>query len=180
MRGDREVVLVRHAKALSRSDWDGPDRQRPLSRKGQAQARGVADALSAGPPIGCVVSSPAVRCTETVRPLAEAAGTRLTEDAALGEASAVGTTDAGDPWVLAAWLAGSALGAIDRAAANVGPGVRVVAATHGDVLPALLACLAGRDGVRVPDVHTPKGGWWVLKIGGGCLYAATAFEPRTA
>ena len=64
------LVFLRHAKAVSRSDWAGPDKQRPLNRKGQRAAELLIAPLDA---LGVtrVISSDAARCTETVRPFAE-------------------------------------------------------------------------------------------------------------
>ena len=57
----------------SRSAWDGPDEQRPLSKAGRRQAAALAKLLG-DEPIGRIVSSPYVRCRETVAPLAERIG----------------------------------------------------------------------------------------------------------
>ena len=40
------ILLVRHARAGSRKDWDGPDEKRPLSKKGRRQADGRSPGLS--------------------------------------------------------------------------------------------------------------------------------------
>jgi 8-oxo-dGTP diphosphatase len=62
------VVLLRHASAGKRSDWDGDDRLRPLDERGRAQAEALRDVLLARG-VTRVLSSPYVRCTETVAPL---------------------------------------------------------------------------------------------------------------
>ena len=67
------VFLVRHAKAGDRSTWQGDDDGRPLTKAGRRQARALVDVF-AGRPINRIVSSPAVRCVDTVEPLAEARG----------------------------------------------------------------------------------------------------------
>jgi 8-oxo-dGTP diphosphatase len=62
------VVLLRHAWAGHRDDWPGDDRLRPLDERGVAQAvvlRGILVAHG----VKHVVSSPYVRCTQTVAPL---------------------------------------------------------------------------------------------------------------
>jgi 8-oxo-dGTP diphosphatase len=65
------LLLVRHASAGDRDDWDGDDRARPLDERGRAQAASLVDAL-AGYPIQRILTSPAVRCVETVAPLSAA------------------------------------------------------------------------------------------------------------
>jgi 8-oxo-dGTP diphosphatase len=64
------VYLLRHARAGRRSAWKGDDELRPLSKVGQRQAEGLVDLL-AGAPIDQILSSPYVRCVESVEPLAD-------------------------------------------------------------------------------------------------------------
>ena len=58
------LYLIRHAHAGNKRNWSGPDEERPLSAKGQAQAEGIAGEFG---DVGVkrVISSPAVRCRET-------------------------------------------------------------------------------------------------------------------
>lgn len=67
------IIALRHAKAMSRSDWNGPDAQRPLTERGQKQAKALSGALQAFG-IRRIVSSDAVRCVQTVGPLSQALG----------------------------------------------------------------------------------------------------------
>jgi 8-oxo-dGTP pyrophosphatase MutT (NUDIX family)/phosphohistidine phosphatase SixA len=70
------VYLVRHAKAGSRHLWQRPDEERPINRRGRGQARrlvGLFDRLD----VARIVSSPFVRCVQTVEPLATARGLPL-------------------------------------------------------------------------------------------------------
>lgn len=77
-------VLVRHASAGDRRDWDGDDRLRPLDKRGRRQAEALVELLL---PLGVrrVVSSPYVRCVETVEPLAAALGVAVELDVRLAE-----------------------------------------------------------------------------------------------
>ena len=63
------ILLVRHAVAASRSKWDGDDRLRPLTKRGQRQALDLVSQLSEQP-VHRVLSSPYLRCVDTVAPLA--------------------------------------------------------------------------------------------------------------
>ena len=63
------LLLVRHARAGERSEWQGDDRERPLDRTGIAQAQELV-ALLESLPVTAVYSSPYRRCVETVEPLA--------------------------------------------------------------------------------------------------------------
>jgi len=167
------IELVRHAEALSRDGWrDRPDWDRPLSEVGRAQAEALARAILDGGPIDGCHASPTVRCLQTLEPLAAAAGQRIVGEEALGEAATVPSTDRGNAWVASAWLGGRALSFVDRVTA-ARPGRRIVVCSHGDVVPALLAVLAGRDGLALPDVRLDKGGWISLRFDGGrCVDAA--------
>lgn len=62
------VVLLRHASAGHRDDWEGDDLLRPLDEKGWKQARKLARELRR---LGVTraLSSPYVRCVQTLEPL---------------------------------------------------------------------------------------------------------------
>jgi phosphohistidine phosphatase SixA len=85
-------VLLRHASAGDRDHWDGPDHLRPLDKRGRRQAAELVELLR---PFGLrrVVSSPYVRCVETVEPLAAALGVPLEQDDRLAEGAASGAHD---------------------------------------------------------------------------------------
>lgn len=63
------VVIIRHARAIPRPDWIGDDSLRPLDAIGADQAAKLIDPLNALGVTACL-SSPAVRCVDTVRPWA--------------------------------------------------------------------------------------------------------------
>jgi len=65
------IILLRHAKALKRTEWSGDDGDRPLEHKGQLQAKRLLPIyLSYG--VKEVHTSDALRCTETVEPMTRA------------------------------------------------------------------------------------------------------------
>jgi phosphohistidine phosphatase SixA len=134
------VLLVRHAKAGNRETWDGPDDLRPLTAKGEAQADALVDLLAPFDVVR-VLSSPYLRCSQTVAPLAAARGLVVepADDLAEGHGAA-----------------GRAL--VRSLLAKPGD---AVLCTHGDVVEEVLDDL---------DVHrdgwTRKGATWVLEEGG--------------
>ena len=69
--GTTALVLLRHAKAIKREDWDGDDGDRPLANIGQIQAKRL---LSKYLPYAIkeVHSSDAMRCIETIEPMTRA------------------------------------------------------------------------------------------------------------
>jgi hydrolase, NUDIX family len=86
------LVLVRHAKAVSRATWGygiNSEITRPLVMgRGQAQTRDVAALLSAYG-VGELVSSPWRRCVDTLAPYAHGCGLDLRSDEAFTEVSAL-------------------------------------------------------------------------------------------
>jgi 8-oxo-dGTP diphosphatase len=110
------VLLVRHAKAGDRERWTADDRLRPLDERGRRQARAMVAPL-AGYGVTRLVSSPYVRCVQTLEPLSAHLGMPVDHDAAIGE---------GMPVEKARTLI-----------ARLGPGP-VVLCTHGDVVEALV------------------------------------------
>lgn len=88
----RSLVLVRHAKAVSRATWGygiNSEITRPLVMgRGRAQARDVAALLSAYG-VGELVSSPWKRCVDTLAPYAHGCGLDLRGDEAFTEVSAL-------------------------------------------------------------------------------------------
>ena len=78
------LLLVRHAWAGDRTEWQLDDRLRPLDERGRRQAAALVEALD-GFPVTAIYSSPAVRCTETVGPLARARSLAIVEREELSE-----------------------------------------------------------------------------------------------
>ena len=73
LRAQAPIYLVRHAKAGKRQLWTGPDEERPLTRRGKKQASRLVERFR-GLELARVVSSPFVRCVQTVEPLARSRG----------------------------------------------------------------------------------------------------------
>jgi 8-oxo-(d)GTP phosphatase len=161
------LLVVRHAKAGSRSDWEGDDHLRPLSSAGRKQAELIAELLPLYGP-DRVVSAPQVRCRDTVAPLADALGLPIADEPLLSEPSF-----ADDP--------SSTLSRVRELAAE--PGVTVMC-SQGGVIPDVIAGFV-RDAalpvdVNVDDVPSKKGSTWVLGLRDGALVSADYLErPAT-
>lgn len=67
------LLLVRHAKAMLRKHWSGKDQARRLDGRGRRQAAELIPAFEAFG-VERLVSSPAMRCAETLAPYADYAG----------------------------------------------------------------------------------------------------------
>ena len=149
------AYLVRHAKAGDRNAWSGDDRDRPLSKSGRRQAKALVPLLSTRP-IERVLSSPALRCVQTVRPIADERGLPIERRDELFE---------GAP------LAGL-VGVIDD------PGsVPTILSAHGDLIPAAVEHYE-RRGARIgADRGWKKGSVWVLEREAGLIVRATYVSP---
>lgn len=170
------VELIRHAHAGKRGDWSGADRRRPLDGRGRQQAQQLAVDLDDGLPVAAIVSSPFTRCVMTVEPLAERLRMSVETDVTLEELDEVPITEGGTAWVNAAWLGGRALDLLERRV----PGAddrRLILCSHGDVIPALLATLVGRDSLPLRDVRCPKAGRYRMHFEGSRCVAADAVRP---
>ena len=79
------LILLRHAKAMKRSDFKGSDdAERPLSGFGRTQAKALVPLLQAYGP-EAVYTSDATRCRETVRRFAKSIDADVVEEPALSE-----------------------------------------------------------------------------------------------
>jgi 8-oxo-(d)GTP phosphatase len=78
------LLLVRHASAGSRGDWDADDRLRPLDERGTRQAARLVECLS-DLPVERILTSPYARCVQTVEPFAAARGVQPELRSELGE-----------------------------------------------------------------------------------------------
>jgi 8-oxo-(d)GTP phosphatase len=144
------LVLVRHGRAGSRSEWDGPDDLRPLDDKGRRQAQRLAEVLPVFAPVE-VFSARRTRCEETVAPLGERLGLPVQRLAELGEEEFAADPQAG-------------LAVVERLLTpRPEPGVAVVCSQGGAIPSALLGLGVRWEGVsgrRYPPAA--KGSVWVL------------------
>lgn len=130
--------MVRHARAGDREDWKGDDRLRPLDDRGRVQADLLPQQLPVAE-ISRVLSSPYVRCMQTVEPLARVVGTEVEPDHGLVEGRS-----------LRSFL--DLLAALPQGSAVCG---------HGDMIGNLVLHLSER-GVVTHELRWPKGSTWIL------------------
>lgn len=150
-----ELYLVRHAKAGERRLWQADDRDRPLSKKGWKQSEAVGKRLERVKP-SVLLSSPYVRCIQTLEPLGRRLQRPITIEPRLTEDEPVGP----------------ALELLVEA-----PGGAVLC-SHGDIIPAAIQALrASGTEVRSP-VDWRKASVWVLKRNKrGTIVTATVWPP---
>ena len=85
------LLVVRHARAGHRSEWEGDDRLRPLDEKGRRQAAGL-PSLLARFEIARIASGSYLRCMQTVEPLSQQRGLPIEERRELDEGASLEET----------------------------------------------------------------------------------------
>lgn len=128
------IIIARHGKAMSPSLWEGNDRTRPLLPKGIDQAERLAPAIAAYGPVK-VVSSTAVRCLNTVGPVARLLGLSIRESVGISQdAYEDGTSRAAKQ--------------IAKRLARREP---VLLCSHGPVIPELVQGIVEASGAEVTE-----------------------------
>jgi 8-oxo-dGTP pyrophosphatase MutT (NUDIX family)/phosphohistidine phosphatase SixA len=165
------IILVRHASAGHKGEWAGEDLRRPLDAEGALDALLLADLLACFAPRARVISSPALRCTESVRPYADRFG---------------GSVEAKAVLIVPHRAPESFLDRTDRANTLrhlfrnlVAVGQPVVACLHRENLPLALAAACSVLGAPTPadlDLSLPKGAFLVLHVAAGTLVALERYE----
>ena len=135
-------LLVRHADAGVRSEWRGSDEWRGLTDVGHGQARAIVRMIG-DLPVERILSSPSLRCRQTVVPLALARELDV------------------EPY----WQLGVSAAAEDLVALLVDPAIEsAVVCTHRETLQALFEHLAGTYGMVTEAVEPmEKAAVWVLR-----------------
>jgi 8-oxo-dGTP diphosphatase len=175
------LILLRHAKAQSKSGWRRPDAARPLDDSGRSDAKALADLLACFATRPRLISSTAVRCTDTLRPLSELVGEPVRAEPSLyvhRDPSPAGVTDpaadfaallreviaAGEPTVVCAHRENLPL--LQEAALTALTG-HTVGSTGGGTGDGAGDDAPGDAIARLPrewDQTLPTSGFWVLNV----------------
>jgi 8-oxo-(d)GTP phosphatase len=172
------LILLRHASAGQRTAHPDDDARRPLDAEGAIDARLLAGLLACFASRARVLSSPALRCVETVQPFAAEFGGSVEAEPALAvprrtSEFPAGRTSVADP-----------LAPLVRDL--VAAGRAAVVCLHRENLPQALAAACAALGApsAVPeDPVLPKGSFWVVHAASGALAALERYdlrEPRDA
>ncbi len=147
--------LVRHGAAGDRGSWVGDDRDRPLSARGERQALALASELGTRP-LDRILSSPYLRCRQTIEPLSDKTGVVIEEVEALAEGTGIKTVRQ-----LCLDLIGS----------------EAVLCSHGDVIPSLLQWMVDEGMTLKSAFDCKKGSTWVVEVKSGKFRRARYQEP---
>lgn len=149
------LYLMRHATAGNRFKWDGDDRARPLTKKGKKQALALTERLE-NANIERIVSSPADRSIQSVKPLAKAIGAKVEVSEALAEG----------PDIDAAYnLIHDLVGA------------NSVICSHGDVIPAVINRMMWAGLHLDSRFYCSKGSVWQVEIDNGKFTTGHYWPP---
>ncbi len=166
------LILLRHASAGQKEGWPEGDDSRPLDAMGATDALMLARLLACFAPRARVLSSPALRCTESVQPYAESFGGTVEAEPALALSGRPGDlpssrTSGGDPLA-------------DLVRALVRAARPAVLCLHRENLRKALAAACSALGASPPghpDASLPKGGFWVVHMSAGEMAALERYEP---
>ena len=156
------LFLVRHAKAGKRSKGledpanDNDDRKRPLDDKGFLQAAAIADRLADFAPT-LLLSSPFMRCMQTLKPLGVTLAITVTSDERLAEDNPF------EP----------ILELLESCPDNS------VLCSHGDMIPMVTDALERRGMVVTGMRDSRKASVWVLERQKGIIVRGHAWPPPT-
>jgi len=166
------LILLRHASAGQKENWPTDDESRPLDAKGEVDALALARLLPCFAPSARVLSSPALRCTESVRPYAASFGGTVDAEAALALSGRSGDLSSGT---------NRADALTDLVRGLVAAGRPAVLCLHRENLPkALTAACAALGAPAPPDPPDPplaKGGFWVVHMADGELAGLERYVP---
>ena len=148
------TYLLRHARAGRRSAWKGDDELRPLSKVGRRQAAALLDLL-ADAEIEQIVSSPYVRCVQSVQALSAERDLEIDVVDELREGAPLE----------------DALRLVEKVS-----GHSTVLCTHGDIVEGLLTHFKA-NGVKVGKLRMEKGSVWAFETRNGRVTKATYLPP---
>ena len=142
-------ILLRHAKAVTREEWQGDDDDRPLDSLGQNQANRLL-AIYQVYNIEQIHTSDAVRCYDTVSPIVKGLGIKLEVTGKLGESAYKKDKEK----------------AFDYAKDLIKEDTRILLCSHNPILPKMLNKLTKKSDVDADEGKlSPADGWVIHRNG---------------
>ncbi len=139
------LIMLRHAKALQREEWQGEDEDRPLDILGQQQARRIHSIYQVYG-LEQIHTSDAVRCLDTIAQLARIDGLTPIITSAVSEYTWKKNKDK----------------AIDYAKDLIKNNEQILLCSHNPVLPRMMEKLTKKIDFDYPDNKLLPGEAWVL------------------
>ena len=145
----KPFILLRHAKAITRDEWQGDDDDRPLDSLGQNQAKRLLSIYQVYN-IEQIHTSDAVRCYDTVNPMVKGLGIKLEVTGKLGESAYKKDKEK----------------AFDYAKDLIKEDARILLCSHNPILPKMLNRLTKKSDVDADEGKlSPADGWVIHRSG---------------
>jgi len=141
----KPFILLRHAKAITRDEWQGDDDDRPLDSLGQQQANRLL-AIYQVYNLEQIHTSDAVRCYDTVNPIAKALGIKLEVTGKLSESTYKKDKEK----------------AFDYAKDLIKVDTRILLCSHNPILPKMLNKLTKKSDVDADEGKLSPADGWVI------------------
>ena len=145
----KPFILLRHAKAVTREEWQGDDDDRPLDSLGQNQANRLL-AIYQVYNIEQIHTSDAVRCYDTVNPIVKGLGIKFEVTGKLGESTYKKDKEK----------------AFEYAKDLIKEDARILLCSHNPILPKMLNKLTKKSDVDADEGKlSPADGWVIHRNG---------------
>ena len=145
----KPFILLRHAKAITRDEWQGEDDDRPLSSSGQNQAMRLLSTYQVFN-IDQIHSSDAVRCYDTVKSMAKGLDIKLEVSSKLSENTYKKDKEK----------------AFDYVSELVKEDKSILICSHNPILPKMLNKLTKKSEIEADeDKLSPADGWVIHRSG---------------
>lgn len=145
----KPFILLRHAKAVTRDEWQGDDDDRPLDSLGQIQANRLL-ALYQVYNLEQIHTSDAIRCYDTVNPMAKGLGIKLEVTGKLSESTYKKDKEK----------------AFDYAKDLIKEDARILLCSHNPILPKMLNKLTKKSDVDADEGKLSPADAWVIHRNG--------------
>ena len=158
----KPFILLRHAKAITRDEWQGDDDDRPLDSLGQNQAKRLLSIYQVYN-IEQIHTSDAVRCYDTVNPMVKGLGIKLEVTGKLGESAYKKDKEK----------------AFDYAKDLIKEDARILLCSHNPILPKMLNRLTKKSDVDADEGKLSPADGWVIHRSGKAIIQIDRIDAPT-
>jgi 8-oxo-dGTP diphosphatase len=145
----KPLILLRHAKAITRDEWQGDDDDRPLDPLGENQSKRLLPMYQVYN-LSQIHTSDALRCYNTVQPIAKGLNLKLEVTAKLSESTYRKDKDK----------------AFDYAKELLKSEINAMICSHNPILPKMLNKLTKKSDVDADEEKlSPADGWVIHRNG---------------
>ena len=158
----KPFILLRHAKAITRDEWQGDDDDRPLDSLGQNQAKRLLSIYQVYN-IEQIHTSDAVRCYDTVNPMVKGLAIKLEVTGKLSESTYKKDKEK----------------AFDYAKDLIKEDARILLCSHNPILPKMLNRLTKKSDVDADEGKLSPADGWVIHRSGKAIIQVDRIDAPT-